>query len=440
VREARLAAGLSLAQLATGRISPTAIHLIESGQTRPTLPTLLLIAERTGRPLESFLESGEQVLASEQAIYVEAQDFSEIELALEQERFEDALSLLEQELPQASGAARARAVLYAAQANVRLAQPEKAKPLVAEALTYYVRHKDRWMVAECLDWQAATQHLHQDPDALRTAERALKICEGLDPMPIRTYVRILGRIGAICVAHHRWPAAIRAYEAAVGAAGALHDLSRLGKMYNDLSIVYRRMDRLSEARRYARRAVHVHEMLNDRLSVGRAETNLALVLARLEQLSGASVHLERALSIFEQENVERGRSHILLAMAEVHLKRGQLDIALESARAAYDLAQRVDERLSLAEASELLGRIAGMEGDGPECDRHFRLALSILNDLAIPERLMSCRAAYARALEARGDTAGALEQWKCAVTAVHPELVSDPGPMVPSIPVRIAER
>src|ERR1700687_3830627 len=55
VKQARFEAGLSLAQVAGGEISRTAIYFVETGKAKPSLETLKLIAERTGRPLDYFL-------------------------------------------------------------------------------------------------------------------------------------------------------------------------------------------------------------------------------------------------------------------------------------------------------------------------------------------------------------------------------------------------
>src|SRR5436309_16031193 len=55
VKQARLEARLSLAQLGKGHVTAPAIYLIETGRTRPSLPTLEHIARRTGKPVEFFL-------------------------------------------------------------------------------------------------------------------------------------------------------------------------------------------------------------------------------------------------------------------------------------------------------------------------------------------------------------------------------------------------
>jgi transcriptional regulator with XRE-family HTH domain len=55
VRQARLEAGLTLAQVAAGVVSRTAIHHIESGRVMPSIETLRLIARQTRKPIEYFL-------------------------------------------------------------------------------------------------------------------------------------------------------------------------------------------------------------------------------------------------------------------------------------------------------------------------------------------------------------------------------------------------
>src|ERR1700680_2160767 len=55
VKQARLDAGLSLGQVAGGVVSRTAIYFVETGKSRPSMETLRLIADRTGRPLDYFL-------------------------------------------------------------------------------------------------------------------------------------------------------------------------------------------------------------------------------------------------------------------------------------------------------------------------------------------------------------------------------------------------
>jgi transcriptional regulator with XRE-family HTH domain len=68
VREARLAAGLSLARVAGGEVSRTFIHFVETGQARPSKAVLDLIARRTRKPVSYFLRPAAQQISDGEAL------------------------------------------------------------------------------------------------------------------------------------------------------------------------------------------------------------------------------------------------------------------------------------------------------------------------------------------------------------------------------------
>src|SRR3977135_272600 len=55
VKQARMEAGMILGQVAKGVVRRTAIYFDETGKTNPSIATLLMSAERTGRPLDFSL-------------------------------------------------------------------------------------------------------------------------------------------------------------------------------------------------------------------------------------------------------------------------------------------------------------------------------------------------------------------------------------------------
>src|SRR5207244_5452557 len=55
VRQARLAAGMSLAEVAGSELTRQAVHLIETGKARPSMRSLRILSERLGMPASSFL-------------------------------------------------------------------------------------------------------------------------------------------------------------------------------------------------------------------------------------------------------------------------------------------------------------------------------------------------------------------------------------------------
>jgi transcriptional regulator with XRE-family HTH domain len=57
LRGARVAAGLSLAELSAGIVTRAAVHLYETGRARPSRAVLEALARRLGQPVDQFLVS-----------------------------------------------------------------------------------------------------------------------------------------------------------------------------------------------------------------------------------------------------------------------------------------------------------------------------------------------------------------------------------------------
>lgn len=418
IRQARQDAGLSLGQVASGQISRTAIFLAETGKTRPTLPTIQLIAARTGKPLDYFLD-GEVMGGSSRP------DLDKLRELAVHERNE--------ELREAAQEARDLAIdpldrawvgYYLGRALVSLTKPHGALPEIRKARAAFESAADRWMVAECLCLEANALHLLDDAAAIHVADDALDACRRLSPPNPSLEARILGHIGSIHVAHHRWSKAVEYYSLAVDAAAEMKDLGRVGVMYNDLGIAYEHLGDLTRSRTYAQKAITIHELLHDRIAVARAENNLGMVLMKQGQRDQARVHLERSLDICDETGVEVGRGHVLLSLAELELDGGDPDGAGRRTREALSLAEKTRETAMAGEAHEMLGQIADELGQPREADKEFQTAIAILQTENLADRLVTCRARYAKILERRGNTAGALEQLKLAVAATRPDLVS----------------
>lgn len=411
-------AGLSLGQVASGQISRTAIFLAETGKTRPTLPTIQLIATRTGKTLEYFLE-GDTAGATNRP------DLEKLRELAVHERNED--------LRTAAEAARDLAIdpldrawvsFYLGRALVHLTKPYAALPEVRKAKAAFETAGDQWMVVDCMDLEASALHLLDDTTALHVAEEALEACRRLAPPNPSLEARILGRIGSIHVAHHRWSKAVDYYGLAVEVAAQLKDLGRVGVMYNDLGIAYEHLGDLSRSRTYSQKAITIHELLHDRIAVARAENNLGLVLMKQGQPQQAREHLERSLDICEETGVEAGKGHVLLSLAELDLNGNDPDGARRRTLEALRLAEKNSEGAMIAAGHELLGEIADARDQPRIADNEFATAIAIFADEDGTDRLVTCRAKYAKILERRGNTAGALEQLKLAVAATRPDLGS----------------
>ena len=394
-----------------------AIYLIETGRTRPSLPTLEHIAHRTGKPVEFFLADPGGATNEAQAA------LTDLEAMVSDGRYDEAIALGRSLLDIGSSAYRLGRIRYfVAIAHMRLGQPDRAVGLLAEARAHFEAINDGVMLAECLGAEASLAYLTQRPDALALAEKALAVCRSLEPVPTPTEARLLGIVAGVHVANLDWDKAIELYEAAIATAGSFFDLRGLAKTYSGLSSAYLALGQLDTAARYASRSVALLEVLHDRLSLARSENNLGLILLARGHASAGQEHLDRSLELSEESDLEVGRGQVLLSLCDLCLEAGNLVQAQEFAGEALGLALQHHEGANVAEAHLWLGRIADKQGDHETTDHEFAQAIHGFEKLGTRERLFHCHGIYAEILERRGDVARAYVHMKKALHASRPGL------------------
>jgi len=411
VRQARREAGLTMAQVGGDDRSRTAIYLIEVGRSRPTPETLQLISERTGKPVEYFLPG-----SSDPSPAGPPSDAENLDALLRGGDYPRALETADRLL--SGGHDRAEEGwlrLRRAIALVNLGRPDEALPELRAAQSAFQDAGDRWMVVECMEWEATALTHKEDPGALQVAELALERCRDLQPRPHALETRILSRLAALYVSRHEWAKAVELSERMVEAAGSIYDLRRMAEMYSDLGGAYAEMGDDARATAYSQKALVLYDLLRDQLALARAENNLGLALMRLGKLPGAQLHMERSLALCRQIGIDRGQGHVLLSLAELHLVKGEPDLATGRVEAAKNLTRSLGELATLALAHQLGGRVAAAAGRHDVADREFDAALDLLRTLDLPARLAGCHAAYAEVLERRGETTRALQHMKHAL-------------------------
>ena len=408
-------AGLSLGQVAREDISRTAIYFVETGKAKPSRETLELIAERTGQPLDFFL-SGAAGLEQHPAARI-----AELERLLATGDNAGVVAAAEAALSQKyDDDTVARIKLLASMAYLRLAQPVLGRRLAVAARTHFEQVSDLHMTAEALGNEAQAAGQMQDPAAVHIAEGALATCRSLRPAPQVLEARLLRVLGHQLVMIQRWKDAIACYEEAVVVGDVVQDLQQLSLLYSGMSLAHQEIGQISEASRYAQKALTIHETLNDRLSQARSLNNLGWMLVRLGEFASARNHLDRALRIFEEHAVELGRGEILMSLAELEFAQGDVDGATELARRALELTNRLGETATTSEAYTLLGKIAAWRGREAAADEAFAAALGAAEAIGPGPRLSQVHEAYAEVLEARGDLAAANRHLRQAIAAHRP--------------------
>ena len=418
VKQARGESGFSLAQLGKGHVTAPAIYLIETGRTRPSLPTLEHIARRTGKPVEFFL--AEPAGAADDA----SARLIELEAMVADGRNQEAIALGTSLLERGTSAFRlGRIRFFLAQAYLASSQTDRASSLLAEARAHFEAVNDGVMLAECIGAQASLANSSLSKDALALAEEALSVCRALKPVPAPTEARLLGILASVLVANREWDPAVAAYEEAIEVGGSVFDLRRVARMYSSLGLAYHEAGEVEPAARYAMRSVAVLEVLRDRVALARSENSLAVVLMARGDLDGARKHLDRSLELCDQADLEFGRGHVLLSMCELAVREGDIDRAQELAQEALELAERLEEGAGIAESHVWLGRIADRRGQHDVVDRAFEDAIHGFEALGMRERVLQCHGAYAEILERRGELAKAYVHMKEALQASRPGLL-----------------
>lgn len=415
VKQARTEAGLSLGQVAGDAISRTAIYFVETGKAKPSMETLKLIAERTGRPLDFFL-ARPSTLEPRSTLGT-----AELERLVAAGDLTGALAVGQALLAEQHDAdLLARIKFLMSTAHLRLAQPVQGRRLAATARAYFEQVGDLLMVAECLGSEASGAYLMQDPAAMALAEGALATLRTIKPTPQMTEARLLAIVGSVHATNRDWPSAISYYEQAISAGDVVQDLRRLSLLYSGLSLAYQELGDLGQASHYAQRALTIHETLNDRISLARSENNLGVMLIRAGELVAARPHLDRSLRLFEEAGVEASKAPVLTSLCELALARSDLEEAARYATQALELATRLSEVISVADAHMWLARIATARADDAAVDAHYAAAFEALERAGSADSLSSSHVQYAELLESRGDLVGANRHLKRALAAVRP--------------------
>jgi len=392
-------------------ISRTAIYFVETGKSRPSMETLRLIAERTGRPIDFFLvdspssASGAATAVAELERLIAIGDDAGAVAAGE--------ALLERSLPPDAEASIQQLVGFAL---LKVGQPVKARRLLGAARAHFERAGDQLMIAECLGSEASAAVLLEEPQALALAEAALATLRTCKVVPALTETRLLYVIAGAHGNNENWEAAADYYRQSIEAGEVIRDLRRLSLAYGGIAAAYSELGQFREAARYSHQALAIHETLNDGKNLAVSENNLGLLLARAGDYQSSRAHLERALALYDEFGVE-GKSHVFTSLAELELAESNFDAAEDFARAALALATSLAEKLSVAEAHLWLGRVAEKRGRPEVADFEFGAAIKALEGAGFREPLRRVHAAYAEILEQRGELAASIRHLKAALAS-----------------------
>lgn len=393
LKQARQAAGLTLAAAAAGIVSRQALHLYETGKARPVRPKLEAIADRLGvsvgvllaRPHDPREEQMRDLAANK--------------------RWSDLQRLVGTVFADVNITDRTRAVagFFLARAILDEA-PEEALGLLRQVRGQLARVREPWLAAEARDWEGAALYLLQRPEAIDVGRDALARYRTLADSDATVEARMLEHIGTYQLQRGEVAEAMNSYRQAI-ACGVL-DLSRLANIYHGLASGCLRLGEDRQALDYFERAYHLavahHEVRGEEVvsaNLARLENDYGDLLLRTGHLDRAAAMIQAALDHFTAIGVTAAQSHAMLSMGDLERQHRRIAEAIRWTRRAIEVAAELGETVALASAHQQLGELHADLGDRDGFEASFRRAIRLLDDAGLPERRAEAMKRYRRARE-----------------------------------------
>jgi tetratricopeptide (TPR) repeat protein len=242
-----------------------------------------------------------------------------------------------------------------------------------------------------MDWQASALYMMQDPGALQAGRTALRRYRRLAGRESGVEARMLEHIGTYLLQCGEYAQAIESYREAAEVAGSLLDLSRLANIYHGLAESCRRSGQSRAALDYMERAVNLHRTEHDvrggvTVHLARLENDYGLLLAQNRRFDRAEEMIRAALDHYAEMGVEGARADALNSMGALRQLQGQLGEAMNWTLQAIELAERLNELVTVAESYQQLGELHALNGDRDRFEASFARALEVIDDAGLPAR------------------------------------------------------
>jgi transcriptional regulator with XRE-family HTH domain len=397
LRKARLAAGMTQAQLAAGRYTKAYVSALENGLSKPSMAAIGFFAERLHVPIE-------RLIADDLPTWTRL----EADLLLASGDWQGAVdafsSLLEAHQPERI---EADLLLGLAEASARLDRGQDAVRAASSAEALYRAQGRAADAAWATYWQAfGLYELEQGPQAAALLERILDaVAAGLvvEPdLPVRALIAL-----ANVASRDLEPERALAYlELARGRLSDLDERKRAIFLFS-LAVSYHELGDYEAAITTGNQSLARFRATEADREAASLENELALVYLALGSLDVARAHAGHAREYFERHDDQRWLAHVTETDAQIALASGAVDHAISLATEARRLADASGDRKAAVSALLSLGRGQRAAGD-------LNAAAATLSDATVLARQLGRRAqlqavlgAWSEVVAAQGDLATA---------------------------------
>ena len=400
IRQARIRAGMTQAQVSEGRYTAAYISALERGLAKPSMASLTFLSERLGVPVRDLVAEERPAVGRLEA-----------DLLLASGKPLEALDRYD-ELLDAAGedrSNRAELLRGRAEALCRLDRGADAIRPASEAAQLFDALGAPADAAWARYWLAYGHYLIDNTAEAQGIFLQLLADDraGLEVAPDFRF-RLLTALGNTEAWDGRPERALAYMEEARSLLGEA-SLRQRAAFLSGLSLHYRRAGDLEGSLRAGHESLALYRAADAEREEAALENNLAITFLELGNTKNASAHLRRARELAERHADALLLSEVAEAEARLALAADDGVGAAERARAALEAAGQGGSYLAAMGAHRTLGRLARRQGDRSQAESEYEQAATLLRSHRSSAQLRDLLAEWADMRAGWGDAAGANE-------------------------------
>lgn len=421
LREARVAAGLSQAQLGAPYFTRAHVSAIELGKIRPAMRSLEHMARKLDKPSSYFLDDAEVERTRRERELEMASIAGLLTFASAGEALRRAEKLLDGGNLSVRETCRLR--LHAGSAlNLLHRGGDGIKTLtIAQRLADELGDEP---LERAADYQlaVATRIAGNPRGAREMLERVLRRIESAKPPDQLLRLRVLITLGGSAQDLGEPQAATTYYQQALEWSSEIGDLARIAFIHQGLGNAHRALGDHDAAAGHYQKALASAELGKDLVGVLIMRNALAVIAADAGRIEAAYEHVARAIEIAHVSGPAAYLAHCYATRAEVALKAKDATLARSSADAAIAAVgeRGADADRAVATATLVLAELDLRNGEPATAERRMREVAATYKALDAKAELGEVLMRLSRSAKKRGDLRSAERYSSQAYAASKP--------------------
>lgn len=216
-----------------------------------------------------------------------------------------------------------------------------------------------------------------------------------------------------------WPEWVHFAELAVADSDLTGDLKLKAIALNNLSVVYRQLDRLSESIQCCQESAILCKQLDDRYGEGLSLGNLGGTYFAQRNYQAAFESYTNALHFFQKSGELYEQAQCLIGIGIVLARQQKLDEASSYLESGIKIQRKIADRFGEAQALNNLGVVQKMQNKINEAINSFQKSLRLKQEVGDQQGIANSLTNLAIAYENSGELMLAIESWEKTITLLR---------------------